>query len=119
MSGKRIRWTLRALPGLMKSALILSPDAAARVIARIVTVVDVLAELPASGRPGRIKGSREVVLADIPYIIAYRVSRDNEINAVMYAHQRWPSAAHLVFSQAGRDPSEQQSPARRGSTPGF
>ena len=78
--------------GLMKSALFEedNPDAAARVIARIVTAVDMLADLPASGRPGRINGTREVVLADIPYIIAYRVSRDIEIITVMHAHQRWP-----------------------------
>jgi len=31
-----------------------------------------------------------VVLADIPYIIAYRVSRDIEIITVMHAHQRSP-----------------------------
>ncbi|MNR59930.1 hypothetical protein D3C85_1812940 [compost metagenome] len=49
-----------------------------------------LADLPASGRPGRINGTREVVLADIPYIIAYRVGRDIEIITVMHAHQRWP-----------------------------
>ena len=93
MSGKRIRWTLRALRRLDEIGAHIeqdNPDATARVIARIVTAVDMLADLPASGRPGRIKGTREVVLADIPYIIAYRVSRDIEIITVMHAHQRWP-----------------------------
>ncbi len=93
MSGKRIRWTLRALRRLDEIGAYIekdNPDAAARVVARIVTAVDMLAEVPASGRPGRIKGTREVVLADIPYIIPYRVSRDIEILTVMHAHQRWP-----------------------------
>lgn len=92
MSRKRVRWTLRALWRLDESALFEqdNPDAAARVIARIVTAVDMLADLPASGRPDRINGTREVVLADIPYIIAYRVGRDIEIITVMHAHQRWP-----------------------------
>ena len=93
MSRKRVRWTLRALRRLDEIGAHIeqdNPDAAARVIARIVTVVDMLADLPASGRPGRIKGTREVVLADIPYIIAYRVSRDIEIITVMHAHQRSP-----------------------------
>jgi addiction module RelE/StbE family toxin len=93
MSGKRIRWTLRALRRLDEIGAHIeqdNPDAAARVIARIVSAVDMLADLPASGRPGRIKGTREVVLADIPYIIPYRVSRDIEIITVMHAHQRWP-----------------------------
>jgi len=95
MSGKRIRWTLRALRRLDEIGAHIvqdNPDAAARVIARIVTAVDMLAELPASGRPGRIKGTREVVLGDISYAIPYRVSRDIEIITVMHAHHRWPSA---------------------------
>jgi len=93
MSGKRIRWTLRTLRRLDEIGAHIeqdNPDATARVIARIVTALDMLADLPASGRPGRIKGTREVVLADIPYIIPYRVSRDIEIITVMHAHQRWP-----------------------------
>ncbi|APO65752.1 toxin-antitoxin system toxin RelE/ParE family protein [Rhizobium gallicum] len=95
MSGKRIRWTLRALRRLDKIGAHIeqdNPDAAARVVARIVTAVDMFAELPASGRPGRIKGTREVVLADIPYIIPYRVSRDIAIITVTHAQQRWPQA---------------------------
>ncbi len=43
-----------------------NPDSTVRVIARIVTAVDMLGELPAFGRPGRIKGTHEVVLAVIP-----------------------------------------------------
>lgn len=93
MSGMRIRWTLRALRRLDEIGAHIeqdNPDAAARVVARIVSAVDMLAELPASGRPGRIKGTREIVLGDIPYIIPYRVSGDVEILTVMHAHQRWP-----------------------------
>jgi len=93
MSRKRIRWTLRALRRLDEIGAHIeqdNADAAARVIARIVTAVDMLPDLPASGRPGRIKETREVVLADIPYIIPYRVSRDIEIITVMHAQQRWP-----------------------------
>ena len=97
MSGKRIRWTLRALRRLDEIGAYIEkddPDAAARVVARIVAAVDALAEYPASGRPGRIKNTRELVLADIPYIIPYRVGRDVEILVeiltVMHAHQQWP-----------------------------
>ncbi|MGO4842271.1 type II toxin-antitoxin system RelE/ParE family toxin, partial [Rhizobiaceae sp. 2RAB30] len=52
------------------------PDAAARVVSRIVSAVDNLADHPAMGRVGRIKGTREFVFADIPYIVAYRVKAD-------------------------------------------
>ena len=95
MSRKRIRWTLRALRRLDDIGAYIeqdNPDAAARVVARIVTAVDMLSELPATGRAGRIKGTREVVLADIPYIIPYRVGRDIEVITVMHAHQKWPKA---------------------------
>ncbi|MGY5780285.1 type II toxin-antitoxin system RelE/ParE family toxin [Rhizobium sp. LEGMi135b] len=93
MSRKRIRWTLRALRRLDEIGEYIqkdNPDAAARVVGRIVSAVDMLVDFPATGRAGRIKGTREVVLADIPYIIPYRVGRDIEILTVMHAHQRWP-----------------------------
>ena len=50
-------------------------EAAARVVSRIVIAVDALADRPAMGRTGRIKSMRELVPADIPYIIAYRVAQ--------------------------------------------
>lgn len=95
MSGRRIRWTTRALRRLDEIGAYIennNPDAAARVIARIVSAVDMLMNFPATGRVGRIKGTREVVLADIPYIIPYRVvGQDIEVLTVMHAHQQWPS----------------------------
>ncbi|MBB6489180.1 type II toxin-antitoxin system RelE/ParE family toxin [Rhizobium lusitanum] len=94
MSRKRIRWTLRALRRLDEIGEYIqkdNPDAAARVVARIVSAADMLADFPATGRAGRIKGTREVVLGDIPYITPYRVGSDIEILTVMHAHQRWPS----------------------------
>ncbi len=94
MSEKRIRWTkraLRRLDGIGAHIQKENPDAAARVVARIVSAVDMLADFPASGRAGRINGTRELVLADMPDIIPYRVEQDVEILTVMHAHQRWPS----------------------------
>ncbi|MEZ2218908.1 type II toxin-antitoxin system RelE/ParE family toxin [Rhizobium sp. RCC_161_2] len=94
MSGKRIRWTMRAIRRLDEIGAHIqkdNPDAAARVVARIVSAVDMLVDFPATGRVGRINGTREVVLADIPYIIPYRVGQDIEILTVMHAHQRWRS----------------------------
>ncbi|CAN7701947.1 type II toxin-antitoxin system RelE/ParE family toxin [Rhizobium rhizogenes] len=94
MSGKRVRWTMRALRRLDEIGAHIqkdNPDASARVVARIVSAVDMLADFPATGRVGRINGTREVVLADIPYIIPYRIGQDIEILTVMHAHQRWPS----------------------------
>ncbi|GLS37746.1 putative toxin Y4kP [Mesorhizobium tianshanense] len=94
MSRKRIRWTKRALRRLDEIGAHIekdNPEAAARVIARIVTAAEHLAEQPAMGRMGRIKATRELVLVDIPYIVPYRVNGDTvEIVAVMHAALRWP-----------------------------
>jgi addiction module RelE/StbE family toxin len=93
MKQRRIRWTVRALRRLDEIGAYIEqddPDAAARVVARIVASVDMLAEMPAAGRIGRIASTREVVLSDIPYIIPYRVRQDIEIITVMHASQKWP-----------------------------
>ncbi|CCD88382.1 Addiction module toxin, RelE/StbE family [Bradyrhizobium sp. ORS 285] len=94
MSRRRLRWTRRALNRLDQIGAYIAennPAAAARVVARIVVGVDSLAEHPAKGRPGRISGTRELVLTDIPYIVAYRVTPGSiEVLTVIHAAQRWP-----------------------------
>lgn len=94
MSRKRIRWTQRALRRLDEIGSHIekdSPEAAARVVARIVSAADLLAEQPAMGRIGRIRATRELVLVDIPYIVPYRVNGETvEILTVMHAAQQWP-----------------------------
>ncbi|MDI7864121.1 type II toxin-antitoxin system RelE/ParE family toxin [Rhizobiaceae bacterium n13] len=94
MKPRRIRWTVRALRRLDEIGAYIEhddPDAAARVIARLVASVDMLVDLPTAGRIGRIAGTRELVLSDIPYIIPYRVRQDVEIITVMHASQKWPT----------------------------
>ena len=94
MKPRRIRWTMRALRRLDEIGAYVEnddPAAAARVIARIVSAVDLLSDMPAAGRIGRIPGTREIVLSDIPYIIPYRVRQDIEILTVMHASQKWPT----------------------------
>ena len=93
MTQRRIRWTVRALRRLDQIGAYIEkddPNAAGRVVTRLVAAVDMLAELPAAGRIGRITGTRELVLSDIPYIIPYRLRHDIEILTVMHASQKWP-----------------------------
>ncbi|MCW1844216.1 type II toxin-antitoxin system RelE/ParE family toxin [Prosthecomicrobium hirschii] len=96
MSRRTIRWTKRALRRLDQVGQHIakdSPDAAASVVARIAASVELLAEQPAIGRPGRITGTRELVLVDVPYIVPYRVARsDIEILTVMHTAQKWPDS---------------------------
>ncbi len=53
-----------------------SAQAAITVDDRIRTQVEGLMRFPASGRPGRVEGTRELVIVHTPYIAAYRVSGD-------------------------------------------
>ena len=91
---RTLRWTRRALMRLDQVGSYIEkedPQAAARVVARLVSSVDLLTEQPAMGRVGRIKGTRELVFADIPYIIPYRVQPTTiEILTVMHSAQKWP-----------------------------
>lgn len=65
--------------------------AAARVTGRIVDMVEHLAEAPHRGRPGRIDGTRELVITRTPYIVAYRViGHEAQVLRVLHAAQQWP-----------------------------
>jgi toxin ParE1/3/4 len=68
------------------------PAAAKRVALRILSSVEhLLAENPKLGRPGRVPGTRELVIGDTPYIIPYRVRGTTlEIVRVYHSARRWP-----------------------------
>jgi toxin ParE1/3/4 len=69
-----------------------SPDAAARTVAAIVKAVGTLEHFPSSGRPGRISGTRELVVSGTPYIVPYRVRGDVvQLIRVFHAARKWPS----------------------------
>ena len=68
-----------------------NPTAAAGMIERIRDAVNRLARFPASGRPGRVIGTRELVIAGTPYIVPYRVTGDAvQIITILHGAQRWP-----------------------------
>jgi toxin ParE1/3/4 len=69
-----------------------NPDAAADVALTLLAAVERLAELPSLGRPGRLAGTRELVVPGTPYVIPYRVGPERlEILAVFHGRQRWPT----------------------------
>jgi len=50
-----------------------------------------LRDFPESGRPGRIDGTREPVIAGTPYVAAYVVTETMVRNLrVLHGAQRWP-----------------------------
>jgi len=67
------------------------PGAANRIADALLGAVERLADLPNLGRPGRIAGTRELVVPGTPYLVAYRVRGDRlEVIAVFHGHQKWP-----------------------------
>ena len=91
----RVRWLRAALGNLDQIGAFIArddPAAAVRAIERIRLHVNRLAEQPQLGRPGRVPGTRELVIAGTPYVVPYRV-RENavEILRVLHGAQRWPS----------------------------
>ena len=67
------------------------PAAAGRVGRAILDAVERLTEFPAMGRPGRLPGTRELVVAGTPFVIPYTVREDAlEIVAVPHGARKWP-----------------------------
>jgi toxin ParE1/3/4 len=68
-----------------------NPKAANRIARALLEAVERLAELPHLGRPGRVAGTRELVVPGTPYVIPYRLRGDRlEVIAVFYGRQKWP-----------------------------
>jgi toxin ParE1/3/4 len=90
----RIVWRRQALADLAALQAYIAkddPQAAKRIAQRIVGAVEGLASLPSIGRPGRVEGTRELVVARTPYIVPYRLKADEaQILRVYHAARRWP-----------------------------
>ena len=89
-----IVWSPRAIEHLKHLRAYIAqdnPKAANRVAAAQLEAVERLAELPNLGRPGRVAGTRELVVPGTPYVIPYRLRGDRlEIIAVFHGRQKWP-----------------------------
>jgi addiction module RelE/StbE family toxin len=68
-----------------------SPRSAAAVDMRIEEAVRRLVDFPQSGRPGRVDGTRELVVPRTSFVAAYVVTADSvRIPRVLHGAQRWP-----------------------------
>jgi addiction module RelE/StbE family toxin len=91
----RLRWTRLAEADLDEIARYIgqdSPAAAARVVLELIDQAEtLLPQHPAIGRAGRVLGTRELVIGNLPYVIAYRVrDRNVEILRVLHTSRAWP-----------------------------
>ncbi|HET7891874.1 MAG TPA: type II toxin-antitoxin system RelE/ParE family toxin [Candidatus Sulfotelmatobacter sp.] len=90
----RVRWLRKALTNLHSEAQYIardSPAAAVRTVDKITRAIDGLRQHPSMGRPGRVPGTRELVIPGTPYIVPYRVRDDAvEILRVFHTSRKWP-----------------------------
>jgi addiction module RelE/StbE family toxin len=92
----QIRFTRLALADLREAEAYLrarDPTAAAPVMRRLEAAIRRLEVFPESGRRGRVAGTREVVVPETPFVVAYRpTTRSIDILAVVHGARRWPSS---------------------------
>lgn len=90
----KVVWSRRAIRHLVHLREYIERDSeqnAALVASRMLKAVDLLQAHPEMGRPGRVLGTRELVVPDTPFIIPYRVRRERlELIAVFHGRQKWP-----------------------------
>ncbi len=88
------RWLRRALENLNDEAAYLAeenPRVAAEFVVHLRNSAAMLADRPNIGRPGRISGTRELVVTRFPYILPYRVRGGCvEILRVFHTARKWP-----------------------------
>ena len=91
----RIRWFAAAIQDLVSLRKYIAsekPEAAADVAAHILSSVENLGNHPALGKTGRVEGTRELIIAGLPFIIPYRVrNKTVEILRVLHTSRKWPT----------------------------
>ncbi|MGH6819541.1 MAG: type II toxin-antitoxin system RelE/ParE family toxin [Methylocella sp.] len=91
-----IVWSPQALGDLKEAYLKIAPDnprAARALHERIVSCVSLLLTSPHIGRPGRVAGTREMVVSGTSYIVPYRVAGERvQILRVYHSSRQWPVA---------------------------
>ena len=90
----QLRWTEEAANDLERIAdylLLHAPDRAEELLRRVYDAPTALLTFPNRGRPGRRKGTRELVLAPLPYVVVHTV-RDDVVFVIRILHgaQQWP-----------------------------
>jgi toxin ParE1/3/4 len=88
-----LRWTRKALENLDQIAAYIgqdNPTRASSFVGEIKEKTELLLAFPALGRPGRVPGTRELVVHE-NYVVPYRVKGDTvQIIRVQHVARLWP-----------------------------
>lgn len=91
-----LRAALADLDQIFDYLLERNPQAAQKVYEAIRYQVDTLAEHPQLGRIGRVRGTRELVITGLPYIVAYYIKgQEVRILTVLHTSRQWPQTFRL------------------------
>ena len=96
----RLKWTDLALEDLDHIEAYItednSPSVAIDIVLKVIDTTEmILPDHPDAGRIGRVKGTRELVIDGIPFIVIYRqVEGLNQIQILRLLHdaQQWPKS---------------------------
>lgn len=92
----KVRWTapaanqLREIFGYIAAG---NPGATARTVRHIRNSILQTAQMPNTGRAGRVAGTREIVIPGTTYLVAYRIHDEMmHVLAIMHAARQWPES---------------------------
>lgn len=89
-----LRWAEAAVADLERIADYLFenvPERAEDLVRALYNGPSALLKFPQRGRPGKKQGTRELVLAPLPYIIVYTIGDDViHVARILHGAQRWP-----------------------------
>lgn len=89
-------WSPEAIDDLaaLRAYIEHDPAAAQRVALHIIQNVEtLLPDNPEIGRPGRVPGTRELVIPRTPFVVPYRlVGSTIQILRIFHGARRWPEA---------------------------
>ena len=92
----QIRWSDRPaadLDAILSYFQETNPSAVRHTHDALLSQIGSLSTLPGLGRPGRVAGSRQLVIARLPYVVAYTVEPGEDtvvILRILHGARRWP-----------------------------
>ena len=89
-----VQWTVSAGRDRENAINYIAKDSLTAALSQLDAIegqTDRLADDPTLGRPGRVKGTRELVVNRSPFMVVYRIKGERvQILRVLHGAQQWP-----------------------------
>jgi toxin ParE1/3/4 len=85
----QVKWLSKALQNLDDEANYIAhenPVAAVKMVLQIMATVELLKDQPGMGSPGRIPGTRELIITGTRYLVPYRV-KESQVEVLRIFHK--------------------------------